>query len=205
MNIAYHIIVLIVAGIALMRGWKLGLIRQIGRVLGICVGSLAAHVFYEPAYNFFLELHIWPVDNVVATFAASLLGCSAIYAITYLLLNTLGRVFSSAMSVIGSGAIDSLFGCVACLTGYLIALSIAFNFLLACNPDSPLMKYSCDDDGNIVEGVMAIAPLVLGCESYVELAHRIQLREAKKISCNYPARADVMSMDEFLPVATSVA
>lgn len=186
---------LVVIGFALIRGWSLGFVRQIGNVLGICVGALAAHALYEPAYRFFFELHLWPIDNVCATFAASLLGCSAVYAVAYIIMGAAGGILSSAMSVIRTGVLDSLFGCIICAINYIIALSVAFNFLLACNPESPLMKYACDDDGNIVEGVMGVAPVVLGCESYFELAHRIQLREAKKISCNYPAGVYVMRID----------
>ena len=46
------------------------------------------------------------------------------------------------------------------------------------------MKYASSDDGNVVEVVMMLAPGLLGCRSYEDLYHLLQLREAKKISCN---------------------
>lgn len=195
MEITYHIIVLVVVAVALVRGWATGAVRQAGSVIGMAVGALAAHAFYEPAFNFFFEMHLWPVDNIAASFAASLLGCSAVYGFAYIIMTAFGKILESAVSIFETGVIDSLFGCVICSLKYIIVLSIIFNFIIAANPSSPLMRYACYDDGNIIEGVMLIAPVLLGCESYEELAHKIQLKEAKKISYNYPASHGVISIE----------
>ena len=61
-------------------------------------------------------------------------------------------------------------------------MSIAYNFLLALNPGSILLKSARSDDGNAVGEVMLLAPSLLGGEDVEELFHRVQLEEAKKIS-----------------------
>ncbi len=48
------------------------------------------------------------------------------------------------------------------------------------------------DDGNVVECVMLLAPGLLGCGSVEDLAHILQLKEAKKISCNITPEAGVI-------------
>lgn len=195
MEIAWHLIVLIVTGFAMIRGWRLGFIGQMGGVLGVAFGVVTAHLFMDPAAHFFMQLHLWPIDNVAAHFASQLLGCSAIYAITYFALWCFGRLLAEAMSIIPTGILNALFGSAICIAKYLIALSIFFNIAVASNPQSLLMKYACDDDGNIVQGVMNIAHPALGCQSYWDLAHIIQLREAKKISLNFTLPQDVILLD----------
>lgn len=195
MEIAYHLIVLLVSGFSLYRGWRLGFVRQMGGILGIAFGCVVAHLFSEPATEIFLNLHLWPVDNISAQFAANLLGCSFIYAMTYFALWCIGRLLAEAMSLIHTGILDSICGALVCWVKYMIALSIFFNFAVASNPHSVLMKYACDDDGNIVEGVMLLGPYTLGCQSYWDLAHCIQLQEARKISYNYTAPSRVKNIN----------
>lgn len=66
----------------------------------------------------------------------------------------------------------------------MLLVSMAYNLILGFDSGSVLLKSMKSDDGNIVEEVMLLAPAVLGCEGPDELAHRIQLEEAKKISIN---------------------
>ncbi|MBD5212819.1 MAG: CvpA family protein [Bacteroidales bacterium] len=195
MEIAYHVIVLAVAAFSLIKGWKYGFIRQMGGILGLSFGCVVAHLFCRPASDIIADLHIWPIDNIAASFVNDLIGASLVYALTYCTLWCLGRILAEAMSVLSTGVLDSIFGAIICTTKYLIALSIFFNFAVASNPQSVLMKYACYDDGNIVEGVMLIAPYSLGCQSYWDLAHRIQLKEARKISYNLRHTSGVILMD----------
>lgn len=195
MEIAYHVIVLIVSGFALMRGWKLGLVQQIGGVLGVAFGCVTAHIFLEPAAAFFMQLHLWPIDNVAADFATQLLGASTIYSLTYFAMWCFGRLLVQAMALMQTGVLNRIFGTIFCMAKYALTLSIFFNFAIASNPSSMLMKYACDDDGNLVEGVMLMAPTCIGCQSYWDLNHKIQLKEAKKISLNHIAP----SLNHFAP------
>ncbi|MCM1291550.1 MAG: CvpA family protein [Prevotella sp.] len=182
MEITYHVMVLIVATFALIRGWRRGLLHQTGSVLGLAFGAVVARIFKDPASAFFMSMHLWPLDNIAAEFASQLLGCSSIFALTYFALWCFGSLLSAAMSLIQTGVLNSIFGAIICTVKYLLLLSIFFNLAIASNPQSVLMKYACDDDGNMVEGVMFIAPFATGCQNYRDLAHKVQLQEAKKIS-----------------------
>ena len=80
------------------------------------------------------------------------------------------------------GLTGSLLGSVFCLISNMLLLSVFYNIWLGMKPHSDLMRYAKADDGNIVEAVMLLAPTLLGGESVSDLAHTLQLEEAKSIS-----------------------
>ena len=74
-------------------------------------------------------------------------------------------------------------------------LSIIYNLLLCINPDSRLMRWQNANDGNIVEEVLALSPALLGGLGAEELSHQVQLREARKISCNQSGTGGVINLE----------
>ena len=61
-------------------------------------------------------------------------------------------------------------------------LSVLFNLMVGMSPDSKLMKQAQADDGNVVREILLLFPSLTGGSDIEELALKIQLREAKKIS-----------------------
>lgn len=188
----YHLAVIALAALGILRGYRSGFTGQVAAVLGLSFGVVSAHVFAEP-----VEAWLWSVwpgagqrlggDILLAMTAASIV-CCAIYGV----LAILAPVLKSAMSVFSTGMLNSLLGSVFCAVRYLFFLSMAFNLLVDFNPDASLLKHATDHDGNVVEAVMTLAPAALGVPGVEELAHRRQLEEAKRISCNFLQRPDVI-------------
>lgn len=180
----YHIIVLGVAAIAVMRGFRKGFTGQVSGILGFAFGTVCAHVFDEESEAFVRMLLPGIDGRIGSAFVYSVLSAVLVYVAVYLIFRIFTNILRSAMQVFYVGMLDSLLGSAFCLLKYMLAVSIVYNLILCVNPGSPLMKYANADDGNVVECVLLLAPGLLGCGSVEDLSHLIQLKEAKKISCN---------------------
>lgn len=180
----YFIAVLAVALVAVFRGFRAGFIGCVADVLGLGFGITCARMFGEPVEAWLRGVFTSWGAGVTGDFAYSLTAATLIFVATFIVFRFIGQVLKAAMSVIHVGTFNSLAGCLFCLMEYLLFLSLAFNLFIAVSPRSPLMKTATADDGNIVRETMFLAPALLGCGNFEELAHRIQLEDARKISEN---------------------
>lgn len=190
----YHLLVIVVAALAVVRGYRRGLTGQVTSVLGLAFGVVCAHIFI-PAVSPLVAAtvggsHMAAGGEYLATNLAGLL----IYGVIYLLFNATTRIIRAAMSNFGNSLLDSVLGALFCMCNYLLMLSMLFNVAVGWTPDGPLMHDARADDGNVVSLVIRIAPPTLGAESFDDFAHEVQLREAKKISRNFGAGAGVMEI-----------
>ncbi|GEM_PF-639002 len=191
----YHIIVMAVAAIAVIKGFRSGFTGQVSGILGFAFGTVCAHVFDTQSEEFVRAVLPGIEGKLGSAFIYSVLSAALVYVGVYFLFKILTKVLRSAMQVFYVGMLDSLMGSAFCLMKYMLMLSIVYNLILCVNPDSRLLKYANADDGNVVECVLLIAPGLLGCGSCEDLSHLIQLREAKKISCNINCVPDVIETD----------
>lgn len=180
----YHIIVITVAAVAVIKGFRSGFTGQVSGVLGFAFGTVCSHIFDEQAEAVMRTLLPGLGSVAGSAFIYSVVSSALVYVAVYVLFKTLTRVLKSAMQVFYVGMLDKLLGSAFCLAKYMLMVSIAYNLVLCFNPRSPLLKYATADDGNVVEGVMLLAPGLLGCCSFEDLFHLLQLRDARKISCN---------------------
>lgn len=183
-EIGYHLIVIVVAAYAVIKGFRRGFTGQISGILGFAFGTVCAHVFEPEVEAFFRSLLPGLKHSIASAFTYTVLSAVTIYGIVYMAFMTFTKVLRSAMQVFYVGMLDSILGAVFSLLKYLLVLSIIYNLILCINPNSTLLRYATADDGNVVESVVALAPNLLGCGSAHDLAHLLQLREAKKISHN---------------------
>lgn len=191
-DVIYHIIVIAVAALAVVKGFRRGFTGQISGILGFAFGTVSAHVF-EPDVEAMLRSMLPGISQAVgAAFIYSVLAAVIIYVIVYLIFKIFTKVLRSAMQVFSIGMLDSILGSAFCLLKYMMVVSIIYNLILCVFPDSRLMHYAKADDGNVVEAVMLLAPGMLGCGSVEDLAHLLQLRDAKKISHNLSSHHDVI-------------
>lgn len=200
----YHLAVIVLAALAVVRGYRSGLPGQIPGLLGLSFGIVCAHLFQPPAEEMVRSMfpsfeHRLGGDMFIQLFAAS-----SVCIIVFLLFSALTAILKSAMSLFPSGVLGSIFGAVAAVVKYMFFLSIAFNLLADFNPYSSLVKFATDRDGNVVEVVMAIAPAPLGVPGVDELAYRRRLEEAKLISCNFISPSRVVYNDGVLAPPTLI-
>ena len=179
---AYHIIVIVIAAVAVIKGFRSGFTGQVSGVLGFAFGTVCTHVFSDQAEAFMRSLLPGLQGHVGSAFIYSVTSAAMVYVVVYMLFKILTKVLRSAMQVFYVGMLDRLLGSAFCLAKYMLLLSLAYNLIVCVNPSSQLMKYATSDDGNVVECVMLLAPGLLGCHSFEDFYHLLQLREAKKIS-----------------------
>lgn len=197
---AYHIVVIVVGAVAVIKGFHSGFTGQISGVLGFAFGTVCTHVFSDQAEAATRWLLPGIEGHVGAGFIYSVISAALVYIVVYLLFKMLTRVLKSAMQVFYVGMLDKLLGSAFCLTKYMLLLSIVYNLIVCVNPSSQLMKYATSDDGNVVECVMLLAPGLLGCHSFEDLSHLLQLREAKKISHNINNNPSVIELSHQAPM-----
>lgn len=184
MEIIYHLAIFVVALTAIIAGFRRGFTRQTAGVLGLAFGVVTAHVV--SAWSAEMAQSVFPslTEGLKGEFAAGIIGSSAVCLSVMLLFSLLNPLLAGSMSIFEVGMLDRIFGSVYKLLRNLVILSMAYNMVLCVHEDGVLLRAASATDGNSLQGVILLAPILLGCETADELAHRIQLREAKKISCN---------------------
>ena len=178
----YHLIVLLASALAIFWGFRRGMVRMVPSAIGIAFGVICARIFAPPLEDVLKDTFPGAVDTIYENFYYDSISTFIIFFIAYFLFKLpfmfLGRLlFGGDWTILNNiaGAIFSLFK-------VLFGISMVFNLLVATNHKSPLLKTVKSDDGNVVQGVMLISPSILGGEDVIELSHKIQLEEAKKIS-----------------------
>lgn len=178
----YHVIVVATALIALARGFRAGLTRQVSGILGVAFGIAAARIL-GPDLDGWLRGWMPGVYNPVARqYFFSTLSAAIPFGLSIVLFSLLTGILNAAISLFHFGILNSLGGAVFSLLKWLMLLSLLLDLAATRTLDSPLIRCSRHDDGNLVEEVMQLAPAVLGSMPTSEYIHQVQLWEAKKIS-----------------------
>lgn len=178
----YHILVISVALVALMKGFRRGLTRQVSGILGFVFGVVAARTLGPEFENWLMQWMPRFYHPVAKTFFFSTLSYGLIWCGSILAFSMLTKILNVVLGYIPVGIMNSMAGAVFTLLKYLMMLSLLFD-LAICRPyGSPLMHCAQHDDGNLVDGVVRLAPYVLGSMSADEYVLKVQLWEAKRIS-----------------------
>ena len=178
----YHILVIAVALVGIFRGFQAGLLRQASGVLGFVFGIVGARAigpdFAGWLYGWFPAVY----HPVAKTFFVSTLAYGIVWGLSMFLFSMFAGILNFILGFIPTGIVNSIAGAAFSLLKYLMFLSILFDFAI-CRPfDSPLMHCARHDDGNLVDGVIRLAPELLGTMTVDEYSHRVQLWEARRIS-----------------------
>lgn len=197
-EVGYHLVVLFVGLQALVRGFRRGLTRQVCALLGFGFGVVCAHIFADDGQRLARAVLPSIAPHPASGFIYSLMTATGIYLLVFTCFRWLTGVLDKALKVLDKGIFNSLLGSGFNCTKTLLGLSLAYNSVVGVYPSSRLMHYASASDGNLVEAVMRMAPSLLGCMSFEDLAHTLQLREARKISQNL-LPAPIVPNDKGLP------
>lgn len=179
---AYYLLVIIVAVWAILTGYRKGFLRQLNGLTGVAFGIVAARLM---APDFTVVVDGWMPEGFRGfnrTFLCDTLAAGIIYIIVASLVTLATVPVGRLVSSLGDGVLNSIGGAIFRCFQFLMVLSIVYNLLVDLNPRSELTRSSRLHDGNIVEGVMQIAPSILGFPGAEEVDYRQQLEDAKKIS-----------------------
>lgn len=178
----YHVMVIAVALVAIFRGFQKGLTRQVSGILGFIFGIVAARSIGPDVAEWLSGWFPHLYHPVAETFFLSVLAYGSIWGLCMLAFSMLTGVLNIVLSLIPVGIMNSIAGAAFSLLKYLMFLSLLFDLAL-CRPfESPLMHCARHDDGNLVDGVIRLAPELLGTMSADEYILRVQLWEARSIS-----------------------
>lgn len=192
----YPFLILMVAFVSIVSGFRKGFTRQISSLLGFGFGAVAARVLtpmFSPSFQWATsfsqaeEFHEITVNLVCG---------AAIYAAVYLMFAVTSPLMRLLLSAIRVGMFNRIAGGFFSLLKNLLWLSIAMNLLLCLMPQSGLLRFQRAGDGNLVAAVMALTPGILGCYGGEDFAHFHQLKEAKTISCNFRTRGNVIMIPD---------
>lgn len=201
---AYHIVILLCAVAGVFRGWRKGMLGQVGGLLGLAFGIVFCRLFHTEAANAVRSILPFIEGFFAADFIYASLGTLGLYTAVYLGFRLLTSVFGRLLRTVNLGAIDSVAGSALCLFKYMVAVSIAYNVWIALFPTSALMAECRAGDGNMVECVTDLAPALFGTLSPHDMALRMQLREADKISYNIPVPNSVITSDATAAVSCNI-
>ena len=191
-TVVYLSLVLGVALMAIIAGFRRGFTGQLASLLGFGFGAVAARVLtpqLASGFNWGGDIAQYPE---FANYAANLVCAVVIYTVVFFCFSLFSPVLKSALSVFRVGMFNRILGAFFSLIKNLLWLSIFFNLLLCCRAESDLLKYEKSNDGNLVAAIMALTPGILGCYGAEDFAHFHQLREAKTISCNFNGETNVI-------------
>ena len=180
--VIYHIVAIALCVLAIFRGYQRGLMRQTSAVLGMVFGVVCARIFGPMCVDFFMGILPGFLHGFNSSFIFATLSAGVIYTLVYIIVKLITGVLNLAFRVFSSGILNSIVGSLFCLLKYLVFISIIYNFIVDVNPESDLLKIARDHDGNVIEGVMLVAPAMLGFPDAEELGYRLQLERAKEIS-----------------------
>lgn len=178
----YQLIVLLTAAAAIILGFRHGLARQTPAAIGVAFGIVSARLLAPGLYGILYGALDMVHGSVAEEYTIDTLSTAIIFISVYYIFKTVTLLVGKVLSKGPKSILDNIGGAVFGLFRYLLMLSVAYNTALALWPDCGLMKFAKSDDGNAVEEVMLLSPALLGGQDVVELSHRIQLSEAKKIS-----------------------
>ena len=191
----YQLVALVVAAVSIVGGYRKGLTGQVPDVLGFAFGLVTARVLSPVLGSWLVDTLPFLWSGPSGAVMPSVVASSGVYLAVFYAFRSLTAVLRRAMEVFDIGVPDSLLGAAFGLTKYMTILSIIYNLLLCINPDSRLMRWQNANDGNIVEEVLALSPALLGGLGAEELSHQVQLREARKISCNQSGTGGVINLE----------
>lgn len=181
-NGAFYIIILGVAVFGILTGYRKGLLRQAGGLLGVAFGIVAVKAF---APSMISGIENWlpsAISGFKREFLIQSLSCGFLYLAVSSIVQLCCIPLNAIMHVMDKDVVSGIAGAVFRAFKYLMVVSIFYNVIIEISPSSSLAKTACHHDGNIVEGVMQIAPAILGFPGPEEVGFRQQLEDAKKIS-----------------------
>lgn len=191
MGSIYHLILIVVAAVAVFVGFRKGLVRQLAGLLGIAFGVVAAHLLQDSVEPLIREYFPSLQGSFLEDYAYGVLTPCLIFLAVYAIMLLLSFLLKNLLNMLSLGVLNSILGALFCIFKYMLVMSVLFNVIISIDSESSLADCCNADDGNIVGAVMSLAPAMLGTQSPDDLNHLKQKEEAKTISYNNHAFSGV--------------
>lgn len=178
----FYVIIIVGAVGGLFLGYRRGLLRQLGSILGMAFGIVTVRMT-APDCVYYVDQWLPPVvSGFNREYVIQSVACGGIYLAVSFFIQLCAWPIGKLMIGLGGGMGDLISGAVFKMFKYLFILSIFYNIFVDVKPSGDLAKSARQHDGNLVEGVIKIAPPILGFPGGEEVGQRQQLEDAKSIS-----------------------
>lgn len=180
--VLYYLFVIGVAAFSIVYGYRRGFIKQISSVLAVFFGIVCTRAFADIPAQWIEHQLGWFTDSFNTVFIIKTLAVTIVYTFTYAIVRLLTFLIMKLVRILPGGIINAIVGSLFCLFKYLMFVSLLYNLIVDFNPRNPMLKAATSHDGNIIESVMALAPAILDFPGGEDVAHALQLEDAKSIS-----------------------
>lgn len=184
MGIFYQLLVIMALVLGGYLGYRRGFTGQVSSLTGMAFGVVGARLLSPSLTLWLIGEYPSLAEHVDPLFLPETLATALIYFGFLSLFMLLDAALYRIMKVLGKGVLNGVAGLFLGVMRYAMVVSILYNLVIGFDNNSVLLKYADDNDGNLSEVVMLLSPTLLGCESYEQLAHKLQMYEASKISSN---------------------
>lgn len=168
--------------VAIVHGFRKGFRSQLPQLFGLLIGDVCAHIFRAPLQSEIMVAYPVALNRPETEFIYSTIACGIIFLVSFLIFTSCLAVFARVFRRRESSVVDAMAGALVALLIYTTFMSLAFNFLICIKPRSELSASMTHSDANILSEVLLVAPAMMGSQSPEELAHRLQLYDASRIS-----------------------
>ncbi len=159
---AIDIIILVVIAGATIYGLYRGLIKQLSSLAAIACGVMGCRLFGDDVS--LLAMPLMP-DTLNNPTIANFISIAILFILIYLTVELIASLLHSLSHALMLGWLDHLLGTVFCLFKWLLILSIILNVWQLVSPQNPIFSNSTLMDGEMLPGIMNIAPMLFGIVS----------------------------------------
>lgn len=156
---AIDIIILVVIAGAAIYGLYRGFIKQLSSLAAIALGVIGCRLFGNDVGVMAMSLMPDTLNNPTI---ANFIGIAILFILIYLTVELIASLLHSLSHALMLGWLDHLLGSVFSLFKWLLILSIILNVWELVSPQNPIFSNSTLMDGEMLPGIMNIAPKLLG-------------------------------------------
>ncbi len=148
-------IIIILAGLGLVKGLLDGLVRQLVSLVGIILGSWIAIHYAGDASSFLHRIYDFPV------FVTKALSFIIPFFLVIIVGNLLATIVKKLLSEVGLGPLDHVAGAVFGTLKSLLILSIVFNLFQMIDQNNRIVKLETKQNSIGFYPVLKVSPFVL--------------------------------------------
>lgn len=158
------IIIVIVATIGIIYGYRRGIVREAVSLIAIILGIIACRLFSTPATCTAAKLlGLDSEGSSISHYTASVVGCLAIFIAVWAGVWLIGRVIRGAVHAVKLGVLDSSIGALYCSGKWTLILSLLLNIVYLIAPGASM--WGADPPQGIIKACLAFAPWLFGIVS----------------------------------------
>ncbi|MFI3239271.1 MAG: CvpA family protein [Bacteroidales bacterium] len=158
------VIILVIIGIGLVRGGIMGLIKQLGSLVGIILGVIGCNIYGGQMTSLMSGWFPSLLEMNYGSTIVSMLSHTLLFVIIYWALTLIALLLRSVTNALALGLFDKILGAVLCAFKYLLALSIILNIWMMLFPSGDAGVNAKLFDGELYNYVYKLASWVMNAD-----------------------------------------